>query len=136
MLVIGYFMLKGIANILRIPSRFMVPIVMVFCALGSFAMRNSMLDVVTMAVTGIVSYVLLKVGINPAPVSLGLMLGPIAEDALGITLVIAGAKGSVPDALIFRPICLVLILLSIASVFFPVVMAKIKERKRNGVHHA
>jgi len=135
MLVIGYVMLKGTANILRVPARWVAPIILILSVIGSFAIRNSLLDVFVMAGSGIFSYLLAKVGVDPGPLSLGVVLGPIAEEALGVSLIIAGAKGSVIDILVFRPICLALILLSILSALTPMFLSYRRKRtnRKTGV---
>jgi len=128
MLFIGYFMIKLTANCLRIPSYFIVPIILVLSTIGSYTMRNSLLDVKIMFIVGILSFILSKVGISPAPMSLGLILGPIAEESLGISLVIAKAKGSILQVLVCRPLSILLILLSIITMLTPIFLEKYKKR--------
>jgi putative tricarboxylic transport membrane protein len=130
MLFVGYFMLKLIANILNVPLYFVAPIILVLSSIGSYALRNSMLDVFVMVLCGTFAYILSKVGIDPGPLSLGLVLGPIAEDALGVSLVIAQAKGSILDTLFLRPLCLILIILSILSAFSPLIISHLKNKNK------
>lgn len=128
MLVVGYFMLRASAYILKVPARWIAPIILVLSVIGAYALRNSMADVYVMIGCGILSYLLSKVGVDPGPFSLGLVLGPIAEDALGVTLVIGQAKGSVLSVLFLRPISIVLIILSIISAVTPLLLSARKKR--------
>ncbi|KJS83214.1 MAG: hypothetical protein JM58_13130 [Peptococcaceae bacterium BICA1-8] len=127
MLPVGYFMIKLVANILNVPLYFVAPIILVLSSIGAYALRNSMFDVFVMVIFGVIAYILSKVGIDPGPLALGLVLGPIAEDALGVSLVIAHAKGSILQIMFLRPVSFILIILSILSVFTPLILSHIKK---------
>lgn len=131
MLVVGFFLLKITTNILRIPTYYIIPIILLLSTIGSFAVRNSMLDVIIMLVLGFLGYLLKKVDVPVAPIALGLILGPITEQALGIQLTIAKARGSVLKTLFLRPVSVILILLSIFSILSPILTEKIKSLKKN-----
>jgi putative tricarboxylic transport membrane protein len=124
LLIIGYFMLKLTSNILRIPTAFIAPAVLVLSTIGAFSMRNSMLDLVAMLLLGLFAFYFLS-DTGPAPMALGLVLGPIAEEALGVTLQIARAKGSVMQALVLRPVSLILIVMSILAIVGPIVLQRV-----------
>lgn len=133
MLPVGYFLIKLVGNILNVPLYFVAPVILVLSTIGSYALRNSMLDVFVMVICGIIAYLLSKVDIDAGPLALGLVLGPIAEDALGVSLVIAQAKGSIMQLLFLRPVSIILIILSILSVFSPLILAQIKKKKGLGL---
>lgn len=128
MLVVGYFMLKGVANVIRIPNHFIVPTIFILAIIGSYAFRNSMVDVYIMFACGLLAYLLSKAGVSPGPIALGLVLGPIAEEALGVSLVLAEAKQSITQVLFLRPISMVLILLSVLSVMSPSILKWLQKR--------
>jgi putative tricarboxylic transport membrane protein len=88
--------------------------------------------VAVMMFCGILAYLCSKVGIDPGPISLGLVLGPIAEEALTTSLVLAKATGSVVQVLFLSPLSMVLILLSILSAFSPLLIARVKSRTTGG----
>jgi len=129
MLPVGYFMLKLVANILNVPLYFVAPVILVLSSIGAYALHNSMLDVFVMVIFGTIAYILSKAGIDPGPMALGMVLGPIAEDALGVSLVIAQAKGSILQTLFLRPVSLILIILSILSAFSPLILDYLKKKK-------
>jgi len=133
MLFVGYYLIKITGNILNVPLHFVVPIIIVLSVIGSYALRNSVLDIFIMVGCGVVAYILSKVGIDPGPLSLGLVLGPIAEDALGVSLVIAQAKGSVIQTMFLRPVSIILILLSVLSIFLPLIQEYFKKVKNRGL---
>jgi putative tricarboxylic transport membrane protein len=131
MLGIGYFMLRGTVYILKVPAHWVAPIILILSVIGSYAIRNSLLDVTAMVGAGIFSYLLAKVNVDPGPLSLGVVLGPIAEEALGVSLVIAKAKGSILEYLFFRPLCITLIIITILSALTPLFLSFRKKRMFN-----
>jgi putative tricarboxylic transport membrane protein len=64
---------------LRVPPHLLAVGILVMCAVGSFAIRNTLFDVVVMMVIGLAGYLLLRARIPVAPVLLGLVLGPTLE---------------------------------------------------------
>ena len=127
MLFIGYVMLRLSANLLRVPTRWIIPMVLVLSAIGSYSLRNSMVDVYVMVGCGLLSFFLGKLKIEAGPLSLGLVLGPIVEDALNVSLSLVQATGSVYSVFFARPLCIVFILLTIGAIALPI----IQERKHN-----
>ncbi|MCF8106074.1 MAG: tripartite tricarboxylate transporter permease, partial [Desulfohalobiaceae bacterium] len=65
--------------IFRTPYYFLIPTIALATTLGTFALRNSLSDVIIMLILGTVGYLLKQIGVNPAPIVLGLILGSIAE---------------------------------------------------------
>lgn len=66
-------------RLVKAPTRVLVPVVAVFCVLGTFSLRNLMFDVIVMFAFGVMGYFLRKYGYPPIAVVLGLILGPIAD---------------------------------------------------------
>jgi putative tricarboxylic transport membrane protein len=66
--------------------------ILVMCAIGSYAIRNSIFDVYTMGVLGGIGYVLLRVGIPIPPIVLGLVLGGLAESQYRSALTLSAGK--------------------------------------------
>ncbi|WMT91540.1 tripartite tricarboxylate transporter permease [Pelagibacterium sp. H642] len=79
LLPIGYFAIKGARYVLSIPRSLIVPTILVFCVVGSFAINNTLFDIGVMLAAGLVAYVLEANRFPLAPVILGLVLGPILE---------------------------------------------------------
>ena len=89
--------------------------------IGSYAIRNNMLDVWVMFTFGIIGYVLQKLKYPTAPMVLGFILGPYIEDGLLQSLLVGRAAGGVITYMTTRPICLILIGLCLISVLWPVI---------------
>jgi TctA family transporter len=76
---LGWFAIKGARHILSVPRNLIVPVILLCCILGSFAINNTMFGVGIMLAAGLVGYILECNGFPIAPVILGLVLGPILE---------------------------------------------------------
>lgn len=75
--------------VIKTPYYFMVPFIAMVTLLGTFALRNSLLDVGIMLVLGTLGYFLRLIGIQAAPIVLGLILGGIAEQGYVQTMLAA-----------------------------------------------
>ncbi len=133
MLVIGFILLRASVNALKVPTYYVGPMVMVLTVIGSYAFRNSMVDVYVMVGCGLVAYFGSKVGLDPGPMSLGLVLGPIAEEALGVSIMMGQAKEALFSFLFLRPICIVLIILSILSALTPIFLSRRQKRLQDSM---
>ncbi len=129
--LIGSFGSFVFARIINIPSRFLAPAILFMTVLGSYSIRNSMLDVWIMFVFGILGYISSKLKFHPAPIVLGLILGPFAEEGLVQSMLAGKAAGGVVSYMIFRPISLILISFCLLSALWPL-YAFLKTRNRNG----
>jgi putative tricarboxylic transport membrane protein len=79
MCLIGYFWIRLVVKVLRIPQPIIIAIVVLFCIVGSYAERNSMSDVAMVLVFGVIGYLFEKFRFPIAPMVLGTILGPLAE---------------------------------------------------------
>jgi putative tricarboxylic transport membrane protein len=89
------------AAILRIPFAILTPLIVFICAIGAYAVNNSMLDIWLMLVFGVVGYVFKKLDYPLAPLVLALVLGDLSENALRQSLIMS--RGSLTIFLI-RPL--------------------------------
>lgn len=80
MLPFGWAAIKAAKQILRMPRSVLMPIILLFCIVGSFAINNTAFGVGLMLVFGIVGYLMESNGIPVAPAILGLVLGALLED--------------------------------------------------------
>ena len=93
MWLIGVFGLKLFSRVLKIPSRFLMPTILMLCFLGSFSVNNSMFDVTLTVVFGLIGFLFKMIKLPVAPVVLGLILGPIAEEGIRQSILMAKAQG-------------------------------------------
>jgi putative tricarboxylic transport membrane protein len=83
------FFVPAFAAILRIPFAILTPLIVFVCAIGAYAVNNSMLDVWYMLAFGVVGYVFKKLDYPLAPLVLALVLGDLAEAALRQSLIMS-----------------------------------------------
>src|SRR5262249_55699438 len=75
--------------VLLIPFAILTPLIVVVCAVGSYAVHNNMIDVWYMLIFGLVGYVFKKLDYPLAPLVLALVLGDMAENALRQSLIMS-----------------------------------------------
>ncbi|WP_097017913.1 tripartite tricarboxylate transporter permease [Orenia metallireducens] len=113
MLLIEFFGIKIFINILKVPKSILLPIVFITCALGAFAVNNTLFDVWVVIIFGILGYVLSKFGIQLAPLIIGFILGPMAEGNLRRALMLS--SGSITP-MFTKPISLLFVVATVISV--------------------
>lgn len=121
MLVILNLPLIGIwVKLLSIRYHLLFPSIMVFCAIGVFSVSNTNFDVYVMAAFGLLGYLFKKFDGEPAPLLLGLVLGPLMEESLRRAMLIS--RG---DPMIFfeRPISAVLLAVAAIALMVAVLPA-------------
>src|SRR5260370_26329931 len=129
MLIIINLPLVGIwVRLLRVPYRLMFPSIVVFCAIGIYSINNAPVDVVLAGAFGLVGYWLIKHDFEPAPLLLGIVLGPLMEQNLRRALLISRGDWSV---FITRPLSGVL-MAAAAGLLVPAVLAPLPQKSREG----
>jgi putative tricarboxylic transport membrane protein len=104
-LVIQFFGIRMFVHVLRIPAHLLAVGIVVMCGIGAFAIRNSVFDVYTMGIVGLLGYIMLRAGIPTTPVILGLVLGPTLEREYRTAMILSEGKFDIfytsPTALLF-----------------------------------
>ncbi len=67
-------------SMLKIPYRLLFPAIVLFCCVGAYGISNSMFNVWLMLGCAALGYFFIKIGVEPAPLLLGLVLGPQLEE--------------------------------------------------------
>ena len=67
-------------SVFKIPYTVLFPAIIFFCCIGTYSVNNNLDDVLTTAVFGAVGYAFLRLGMEPAPLILGFILGPMLEE--------------------------------------------------------
>jgi len=88
LLVINLPMVGIWVRLLRVPYRLLFPSIVVFCSIGIYSINNSTIDVMLAGFFGLVGYWLVKHDFEPAPLLLGMVLGPLMEENLRRTILI------------------------------------------------
>ncbi|MDX1605562.1 MAG: tripartite tricarboxylate transporter permease [Candidatus Competibacterales bacterium] len=112
--VAGMALGRYATRVTRLPNFVLVPVIIVLSVVGSYSLGNNFFDVYTMLAFGIVGYFMRKAGFHPAPMILGLILGPIAETGFRQSMTLA--DGPVIGYLLRSPISLTLFALTLISV--------------------
>jgi len=112
MLVILNLPLIGIwVKLLQVPYSYLFPSIIILCCIGTFTLNSSTADVMVMTVFGVIGYALRKLDCEPAPLLLGLVLGPMLEEYFRRAMVLSDGDWSI---FVRRPISLGFLLLALA----------------------
>jgi putative tricarboxylic transport membrane protein len=76
-------------RLLKVPYRLMFPAIVMFCCIGIYSINSLPTDVMFIGFFGLVGYVLIKLGFEPAPLLLGFVLGKLMEENLRRALIIS-----------------------------------------------
>jgi TctA family transporter len=87
MLPFGWAAIKAAKQILRIPAAVLMPMILLFCVVGSFAINNSPFGIVVMGVAGVAAFFMERWGFPVAPTILGVVLGTMLEEQFFSSLV-------------------------------------------------
>ncbi|MBE7369378.1 tripartite tricarboxylate transporter permease [Ramlibacter pallidus] len=88
-------------KLLTVPYRWLFPAIVLFCAIGVYSTNNNTWDIWMVAIFGVVGYIFIKLGCEPAPLLLGFILGPMMEENLRRALLLSRGDWSV---LVTRPL--------------------------------
>ena len=122
---IGNLMLLGLnlpliniwVRLLKVPYHYMAVMIIIICTIGAYSIKNSIFDVGTMIVFGVLGYVLRKGGFPAAPLVLALILGKMFEHSVQQALKTSGAD---PMIFIDKPISAMLLSVGLLVMLLPV----------------
>jgi putative tricarboxylic transport membrane protein len=126
MLIVINLPLVGIwVRLLRLPYRLLFPCILIFCSIGIYSVNNAPMDVILAGAFGFFGYWLVKHDFEPAPLLLGMVLGPLMEDNLRRAMLIS--RGDV-TVFLTRPLSAVLLALAALLLVLSVLPAIRKSR--------
>src|SRR5215216_5566294 len=126
MLVVINLPLVGLwVRLLRVPYRMLFPAILIFCAIGVYSINNAPADAVMVAAFGLFGYWLSKHDFEPAPLLLGMVLGPLMEENLRRALLISRGDWSV---FLTRPLSAVLMAIA-ASLLVLAVLPSLRKKR-------
>jgi len=120
MCILGYFAIKPLTKVLDAPESVVSAFVIMFCFVGAFAARNNTSDLYVIAAFGLVGFLFERFKFPIAPLVLGTILGPLAEDNFMTTMVSFNNDWTV---FFTRPISLGILLVAAIGVFYPMIRA-------------
>jgi len=118
------------ANILRIPKRILLPLIILFCITGMYTVNNSIPDVWMMLLFGALGFMMRKWAYEGAPLLLALVLGPRLEVAFRQSLMISHGDFGI---FITRPISMVFLLATGLFLAIPLIRAVFHHVKKGGI---
>jgi len=116
-------------SMLKIPYRWLYPIIMVFSCIGIYTVNHSQVDVWLMVVFGVLGYVFMKLDCEPAPFILGFLLGPMLEVNFRRAMLLS--RGDL-DIFITHPISLGFLIAAVALIIL-MVSPTIRRKKDQAV---
>ncbi len=126
MCVLGYFAIKPLTKVLDAPEAAVSAFVVMFCFVGAFAARNNASDLYVIAAFGLLGFLFERFKFPIAPLVLGTILGPLAEDNFMTTMVSFNNDWTI---FFTRPISLVILIIATIGVFYPALRSTFARRK-------
>lgn len=115
LLILNIPLMQVWVKLLQIPPTYLFPAITLFIAVGVYSVANQPFDVLLVAGIGLVAYVLISLGFEPAPLLLGYVLGPLIEENFRRAMLIS--RG---DFMVFieRPISATFLAMSVLLVIW------------------
>ena len=122
MLLVLNLPLIGIwVRLLKTPYTILFPLILLFCLIGVYTLNSNTTEILIMLIFGIAGFFLRRLGFEGAPFILAMVLGPVMETSLRQSLLISRGNFAI---FYTRPICAVLLALTILFLIFPLFRGK------------
>ena len=118
--IIGVSMARQMARVCLVPNSVLVPIIVALSCIGTYALSNSMYEVIIMLVFGLIGYLMKIYGFEPAPLVLGVVLADILE---------SNFRGLIPY-FFSRPIAIIILLVIIGFAMVPVLKNVLTKKQK------
>jgi len=116
---------RWMLRVTTVPKAVLFPVVLVLCAVGAYALSNTMSNVYVLLSFGVLGYAMVKFGFPLAPFILGVILG----DQIEINMIRAIMTDADPWLFLTRPISGALLTLSVGSVIFALWQHRRQQRR-------
>jgi putative tricarboxylic transport membrane protein len=126
MVPLGLLCIKAARRILRVPRNILMPLILLFCIVGTFAINNSLFEVSVMLVAGIVAWVLEANRFPIAPAILGVVLGGMLEENFITSMIKSNGDLS---AFVARPIAAGLAVVTVMVWLVPPLLRVLRARR-------
>jgi len=123
MIPLGLLCIKAAKNVLLVPRAVLMPVIMLFCVVGSFAINNTAFDVGVMLAAGVVAFVLENNGFPIAPAILGVVLGGMLEQNFVTSMI--KSDGDL-RAFFERPVAATLGIVTLVVWFLPLLLRRVR----------
>ena len=116
LLILNLPLVPLFAALLKLPYRILYPLIIGFCVVGVYSIRQSQFDLWLLFIFGLLGYLFKRHDYPPAPVVLGLVLGPLIERSLRQTMVLSNGEFGI---FFTRPISAGLMIVTLALLVAP-----------------
>jgi putative tricarboxylic transport membrane protein len=123
MMPLGWLAIRWSRRVLAAPQAILLPIVLMCCIIGTYAINNSTFAVGVMLLFGVLAWFMEENGVPVAPAILGLVLGPTVEETFMVSMI--KAKGDLL-AFVGRPLAASLAAMTVAVILSPFLMRTFK----------
>ncbi|HUL64245.1 MAG TPA: tripartite tricarboxylate transporter permease [Burkholderiaceae bacterium] len=118
LLILNVPMVRYLLSVFKIPYAALFPSILFFCCIGTFSVNNNLDDIYITAVFGLLGYIFLRLDLEPAPLILGFILGPMLEENFRRALLLSRGNFA---TFVSRPISATLVALMAAFVIWQIV---------------
>lgn len=122
MLFFGLSLSRLFAYVVAIPKNILMPIIVVLCVIGTYALEGNMFHVWAMVALGILGWIMRRYDFSVGAMVLGIILGPIIDQNLRRALTLS--EGNIIGFILKRPISLVLSILIIVLIISEISLVK------------
>src|SRR5438045_9538560 len=126
LLILNVPLVRYWLSVFNIPYNVLFPTILFFCCVGTYSINNSLEDIFITAAFGFIGYTFLRLELDPAPLMLGFILGPMLEENFRRALLLS--RGSFAT-FVTRPISGTLVALIVIFIVWQVAAFFIQARK-------
>ncbi|MEM0908542.1 MAG: tripartite tricarboxylate transporter permease [Pseudomonadota bacterium] len=120
MLIVMLCSVKVVSQVMYVPRTFLLPIILVFCIIGAFALDNTMFDVWVMLGFGVLGFAMERAGFPLGPFVIGFVLAPLMEEKLRSGLMMTA--GSI-EPIFTRPLPMLFLSIAVILLIAPFIRA-------------
>jgi len=117
-----------LVRVLAIPAKILYPLVLGLAFVGCYAISNSVIDFYLLTIFGVLGYVMSKVDLPSAPLVLGCIVGGTMEQSYRQAMTISNGSMKI---FFSSGVALALILITIVSIFYPIIKSSYAKKKIN-----
>lgn len=134
MVFAAIFIAKIFVQVLKIPYSILGPTIIMMATIGAYATKNTAVDVIIMAVCGLIGFVFVTCKFNSSAMILGLVLGTICESNLRRAFTVASGETLLQKAgqMMMRPTTGIIMLICAAVLLSPVIKPLLHKRADAG----
>lgn len=127
MALLGFLLLRAFIRVVCIPERYLLPMIVALCFIGTYSYGHNYIDLIVMVIGGIIGYFATKHDFTMSSVIIGFILGSMTESNFRRYLLLNNGELS---AIFNRPIAVAFFALSLITIFGPIISKTISARKK------